>query len=112
MVRKHIVINNVGTTYVQGIVLGLPISLRIKRVKVDLISGDATEFACKIQAKPSTSTIQDSILEYDLVPTLDYLDDFIVFPYRRKETDFGQLFVYLKTDTTGNKLKFSMEYEK
>jgi hypothetical protein len=110
LARKTVIINDVGTSYVQQELLGFPDSFRIKRVIAQKISGSATEIAVRIKQRPDASPIADSVLEYALVPNLDYIEDFVVFPYRVKDTDFGTIYVAAKADTSGNKIKVIMEY--
>lgn len=110
MARKSIILNDVGTSYVQQELLGFPDSIRIRRVTALKVSGSATTMGVRLKQRPDGSPIEDTVLEYPLAATVDEASDFVMFPYRIKDTDFGAIYVAAKADSSSNKIKIVIDY--
>ncbi len=110
--RKFVTIAAVGTSWIEASITNLPDKIVITRAIAHTTSGTATELALRVSQRSNPSEGSDQIiLEYDLVTTLDYTEEALAIPFKRRDIDLGTMYVAVKADTTGNTCKVTLEYQ-
>jgi hypothetical protein len=109
--RKKITISNVGTSWTEVSEVGFPDKFVITRVRAEIRSGTGTQVALSIRQKTNPVNQEDIILEYDLVTTLDYLEDALAIMSKRRDRDLGTLYIAAMCDVgTTNEVVITLEY--
>jgi hypothetical protein len=109
---KSIVVENVGTNWVEVSILNVPDRIKVVRVRAEILQGAGTSVALSLRERSEPTSVLDIAIEYSLTASpLDRPESIWLFPHKKTHSAAGTVYVAVKADSGTNSIRVKFDYE-